>query len=135
MRILFVDDNEGLVELFKTLADFVGFEGIGMTSSPRAIEYLNLADNIDITIMDLALPTIDGLTAIKTIRMNENSQGMARSRILIYTGHDFDYNDPYDPTSISLKELGIPREDVHYKKEPLSDLLKNLGEAKNANIN
>ncbi len=66
-KILLVDDDEDLVEI---LVERMKMRGLAVTSARTATEAINLIEKepFDVMIIDLMLPGIDGLQAIKTIR-------------------------------------------------------------------
>jgi two-component system NtrC family response regulator/two-component system response regulator AtoC len=66
-KILLVDDDEDLVEI---LVERMKMRGLTVTSARTATEAINLIEKepFDVMIIDLMLPGIDGLQAIKTIR-------------------------------------------------------------------
>jgi DNA-binding response OmpR family regulator len=72
MKILFVDDDEDLTEMIGLVGENAGAETEVMTSGHDALRYLDNADPpVDVVILDLMMPTLDGLTIAEEIRHNE----------------------------------------------------------------
>ena len=82
-RILFVDDEEFLVELGKTMLGRLGYEVTAMTNSPEALK--SFSDNpsqFDLVIADQSMPGITGINLAK-----ELLQIRADIPVILCTGH------------------------------------------------
>ncbi|MCG6537692.1 MAG: response regulator, partial [Syntrophales bacterium LBB04] len=61
-RILFVDDEESIVEMAKSALENLGYEVIGVTNSTEALEtFQSQPDRIHLVITDLTMPHMTGL--------------------------------------------------------------------------
>ncbi len=73
-RVLFVDDEQMLVDLGKMMLEKIGYEALGVKSSKSAIEIIQKNPNgFDIVITDLTMPEIQGVQLaemIKAVRPN-----------------------------------------------------------------
>lgn len=69
-KILIVDDELHILELLKYNLETSGYEVIEAESGEEALEKLNAS--VDLVILDLMLPGIDGLEVLKRIRFNES---------------------------------------------------------------
>lgn len=86
--IVLVEDNLDNCEVTKILLEAAGFEVITFSTGEPALEYLNRAgDHIDAVILDLSLPTLDGLTIAEEIRLNEASFNRKTVPLAFYTAY------------------------------------------------
>ena len=82
-HILFVDDEEDLVEMAEKILSFLGYTVAGYTSSKEALEFFRThADSIDLVITDQTMPGMTGLEFSK--RLLEIKKGMP---IILCTGY------------------------------------------------
>ena len=75
--------NRRVVELI------LGAAGVALTSVENGAEAVEswAAGDFDLILMDMQMPTMDGLTAIRTIREQERRQGRARTPIYSLTAN------------------------------------------------
>lgn len=66
-KILVVDDEEKLRALIRRYADFEGHEVIEASDGMEAVEIFK-KEQLDIIIMDVMMPELDGFSAVKEIR-------------------------------------------------------------------
>ncbi|HEX2256309.1 MAG TPA: response regulator transcription factor, partial [Afifellaceae bacterium] len=84
-KILIVDDDEELVDaLTEQLALYEEFDILSAGSAAKAIHAAKVG-NLDLVIMDVGLPDMDGREAVKLLR----KQGV-KAPIIMLTGHDTD---------------------------------------------
>ena len=67
VKILICDDEAGLRAVIKKYAEFEGYETVEAENGLIAVESCK-NDNIDVIIMDIMMPVMDGFTAVKKIR-------------------------------------------------------------------
>lgn len=67
MKVLFVEDDAMNRRVVKDMLDVAGAEMTGAESAERGLELLD-RDGFDIILMDLRMPGMDGMTAIRHIR-------------------------------------------------------------------
>lgn len=79
---MIVDDYADAREMMKILISFYGYEVIEAADGSEAVEK-SLQCHPDLIFMDLALPGMDGATAVKTIR---KMNGFDKISILALTG-------------------------------------------------
>jgi len=85
-RILLAEDhpvNRRVVELILASA---GVELISVENGAEAVEQFDL-QHFDLILMDMQMPVMDGLTAIRTIRERERAHGLARTPIVALTAN------------------------------------------------
>ena len=71
MKILIVDDEEKIRHVIKEYAEFEGYEVVEAIDGMDAIEK-SKKNKIDIIIMDVMMPKLDGFSTIKEIRKSNN---------------------------------------------------------------
>lgn len=89
MRILVVDDVEQNVELLVSLLERDGHTVHGMTDAHRVADVLQ-AESVDLVLMDLHMPRIDGLQATRLIRQAEAQSGLGRVPVIALTASVLD---------------------------------------------
>lgn len=72
IRILTVDDEEHILELLKYNLEANGYEVIQAETGEQALDIL-ASDHVDMVLLDLMLPGIDGLETLRRIRSNNNT--------------------------------------------------------------
>ncbi len=73
MRILTVDDEEHILELLKYNLEGNGYEVIQAETGEGALEVLE-SEQVDMVLLDLMLPGIDGLETLRRIRGNQTTK-------------------------------------------------------------
>ena len=67
VRIMLVDDNEDVMDVFGQLLQFAGATVLTTTSPREALRLLEV-EEVDLLISDIGMPEMDGLTFIKAVR-------------------------------------------------------------------
>ncbi len=107
--ILIVDDESLIASSLKVFLEDEGLDVITAASGEEAIERLTEDKGVDVCVMDMRLPGIDGNTTILAIhKINPEI------RFIVHTG-SVDYIVPND-----LKGFGIM--DEHIFQKPLADM-------------
>jgi len=75
IRILTVDDEEHILELLKYNLEGNGYEVLQAETGEEALEMLG-KESVDMVLLDLMLPGIDGLETLRTMRSNPNLKRM-----------------------------------------------------------
>lgn len=73
-KILIVDDEQGIRENLKMYLEYNENDGFEVTCASDGLEAVKLCENqnFDLVIMDIMMPKMDGLTALKEIRKTQN---------------------------------------------------------------
>jgi CheY-like chemotaxis protein len=72
MRILIIEDNQVNLELATDLLEVAGYEVLSACSAEDGVE-LARAQQPDLVLMDLSLPGMDGLTATRLLRADNQT--------------------------------------------------------------
>jgi CheY-like chemotaxis protein len=73
MKVVFVEDDPDIGELINAVAKCCDCDVHIFTNGPDALQQLQI-EPADVAVLDLRLPTLDGLTIAEEIRRNENIQ-------------------------------------------------------------
>lgn len=71
-KVVLVDDNEEMFELYEHHFAQDALDWKVFRNGYDALDYLRESDDVDAVVLDLAMPTLDGLTVSQQIRFNEN---------------------------------------------------------------
>jgi two-component system, cell cycle response regulator DivK len=74
-RVLVVEDNEKNMKLFRDVLEASGYRTLAATTGGQAVE-LALQHTPDLVLMDIQLPDIDGVEALKRLRLSETTAGI-----------------------------------------------------------
>lgn len=114
--VLFVEDNEMNRRVVK---DMLGVAGVHVDEAPEAATGLRMIDegNYDLILMDLRMPGMDGLTAIRHIRARPDAK--ARLPVIVVTAD----------TSLTIREdcLAAGADDVVLKPVAMNLLFDAMG--------
>jgi CheY-like chemotaxis protein len=72
-RILVVDDNPTNLKLISDVLEYAGYDLVSAADAERA-QQLIATTAIDLILMDLALPGMDGLTLTRLLKDNESTR-------------------------------------------------------------
>lgn len=67
-KLLIVDDEPGIRQLIEKYARFAGYEVAEAANGMEAVEYCREHDDIDLIVMDIMMPELDGFSACREIR-------------------------------------------------------------------
>ena len=70
-KLLIVDDEEKIREVIKEYAEFQGYEALEASDGMEAVKVVKESD-VDLIIMDIMMPRLDGFSAVKEIRKFKN---------------------------------------------------------------
>lgn len=109
-NILLVDDEPGIRDLIKKYASFEGYTIIEAENGIDGIEKFG-RNNIDIIVMDVMMPELDGFSAVKEIRKQSNvpvimlsARGEEYDRILGFElGVDDYVSKPFSPKELLMR--------------------------------
>ncbi len=80
-KILVVDDNEDILEAMSILLTASGFEVVAAHHGGEALSRLHTEDQVDLIVLDLRMPTMDGWEFLR--RKRQQSSEIARIPVLI----------------------------------------------------
>lgn len=87
--ILIAEDYEDTRSLMKVILEGFGYKIIEASDGIEAVEMFKL-HNPDLTLMDLAMPQMDGLTATETIRSLDHGAATPIIAVSAYSEHFHD---------------------------------------------
>ena len=119
LRVLVVDDERGVANSLGAYLQDEGMEVICVGSAEEALELICKGGNVDVCIMDLRLPGMDGTAAIRILNRIQ-----PQMRYIIHTG-TVGYTVPED-----LHAMGIGEDHLFTKPlwdlAPLADTIRSL---------
>lgn len=68
MKVLIVDDEKGIREVIKEYSISEGYQVLEAENGLEALQILEQNSNIDVIVLDIMMPKMDGYTALKSIR-------------------------------------------------------------------
>lgn len=71
MRILIVDDERMIREVLREYVEFAGYQALEAEDGAEAVQ-LCRQEKIDLVLMDIMMPKVDGFSAVKEIRKTKN---------------------------------------------------------------
>lgn len=107
--ILVVDDEDLVLLNLGAFLEDEGFEVITAVSGEQALQKVRRQGAVDLAIVDIAMPVMDGNRLIQILHLEDDALGF-----LVYTG-----NREYAPPP-QLRMVGVSPDDVIYK--PLMDM-------------
>lgn len=116
MKILFVDDNKDLGEVFLSLAQMKKVDLVYLESPLEALDFLQ-ANKVDIVITDVNMPRMTGEEFVKELRLRRD-----RTPIIFSSGVDGLHTDRMTSTYGALKF--IPKTELPRIFDQITDLKK-----------
>ena len=83
-RVLVVEDNDMNMQLVEYLLEEGGYQIVKATSGEEALSITRNGEPLDLILMDIHLPGMDGLSVVRRMKSNERT---ARIPILALTAH------------------------------------------------
>ncbi|OGC43852.1 hypothetical protein A2400_00240 [candidate division WS6 bacterium RIFOXYB1_FULL_33_14] len=75
-KILIIEDEKSLLDSYAELVESAGHVAMKAADGYQGLDLLaNNLDQIDIVLLDLMMPGVDGLEVLKTIKNNEDKYG------------------------------------------------------------
>lgn len=86
LKVLFIDDDKDNSELFRLAGEAERIWTVTFTNPGEALKFL-VDNHVDVVVIDLIMPVLDGLTVAQQIRLNEENQpGRPRTELAFLTG-------------------------------------------------
>ncbi len=111
LKILLIDDDRFLLDMYSLKFKKSGLEVDTASSSQAALEKLKSGDKLDIVLLDIIMPGMDGLDLLKTIRV-EKLIPNAVVIMLTNQADDFEKAKAFDVDGYIIKATTIPSEVV-----------------------
>ncbi|PSL42569.1 DNA-binding response OmpR family regulator [Salsuginibacillus halophilus] len=121
-RLLIVDDEQQMIDLLKVIFKSSSYELYSAANGREAIDIINNVD-IDLVLLDIMMPEMNGLTMLKTLRESGETAGVIIVSALgetdqivqgLQAGADDYVTKPFEPGELSarteavLRRRGIP---------------------------
>jgi two-component system response regulator (stage 0 sporulation protein F) len=115
-RILVVDDEEEIAKLLEEFLNKKGYQVITALGGQKAIEAIKRQECIDLMILDLKMPAVNGVDVLQELRrLNKQIP------VIILSG-SLDLRNFID----DLKKLNYNEKNILYKPVDLFELLKTI---------
>lgn len=126
MRILIVDDEAEIRKILHILLENSGYEVLEAHDGLAAVATLKTDDKIDLCIMDVMMPRMNGLEALSEIRKFSSipvlfltARSLEEDKELAYSGGGDDYLvKPFSSKELLMKVEALIRRYTSYKSKP-----------------
>ncbi|MCM8831490.1 MAG: response regulator [Candidatus Omnitrophica bacterium] len=118
LKILVVDDEERIVDIIEKFLSLQGFSVIRAVGGEEALKILDIDTKIDLMILDMKMPKINGMDVIKKIKASDKN-----FPILILTG-----SIDAEKYLVELKQFGFDERNILHKPIDFSELLERIKE-------
>lgn len=134
MKILVVDDDKEIVQLLEIYVRNEGYEPVAAYNGKDALTKLNTTPDIELVILDLMMPEMDGMEVIKRIRkdssipilvLSAKTADMDKIQGLI-TGADDYVTKPFNPLEVMARVRSLLRRSEGQMTNDQPDIL-NVG--------
>ncbi|MEK9182218.1 MAG: response regulator [Patescibacteria group bacterium] len=128
-KVMIVDDDKFLVDMYSLKFSKYGFDIESATKGEEALEKLREGANPDILMLDVVMPSLDGIGLLKKIRQEKLADGAV---VVMLTNQgqksDIDEAEKLGVSGYIVKATTIPSEVV----EEIMVIYNNTGKNKNA---
>lgn len=126
MRILIVDDEFDIRKILKILLENSGYEVLSASDGLEALSILRTDNKIDLCIMDVMMPRMDGIEALSEIRKFSSipvlfltARSLDEDKAAAYsTGGDDYLVKPFSSSELLMKVDALIRRYTSYKSKP-----------------
>ena len=87
LRVLVTDDNATNRKVAELILAAIGADVVCAENGAEAVEAVKVS-RFDLILMDLQMPVMDGLTAIRHIRAHEIANGLRRTKVVVLSAND-----------------------------------------------
>lgn len=116
-KLLIVDDEAGIRQIISKYAQFEGYEVAEAANGMEAIAYFREHEDVDLIVMDIMMPELDGFSATREIRKSRDvpvlllsARGEEYDRIHGFEAGGDDYVvKPFSPRELMLRIDAILR--------------------------
>lgn len=120
MKLLIVDDDPDTNSLVEAVCKHEGIEVLSFTNGLDALKFLD-DHEVDVAVLDLEMPILDGLRLAKEIRKNEELRGKQPVKLVFATGHTIG-----DTIERVGDRVGVARRYMMHKPFDVSELMTEL---------
>lgn len=132
MKILVVDDDKDIVELLSIYIQNEGYEVEKAYNGKEALTKLNTNPNIDLMILDIMMPQVDGLEVVKEVRrdsqipilmLSAKTDDIDKIHGLIQGADDY-VTKPFNPLEVMARVKSLLRRSQHQVQNEEPDQLE-----------
>ena len=128
MKILVTDDERDIRQVLKLLLENSGYEVIEASNGAQAVDVIMADNSIDLCIMDVMMPVLDGVEAAARIRRNSSvpilfltAKSLDSDKEIAYGSGGDDYIvKPYSARELLRKVEALTRRYTSYSAKDLS---------------
>lgn len=88
-HVLIAEDNATNVEVLSSMLELLGYTFVVAKSGEHALTVLRENPDVQLILMDVQMPMMDGFAATEAIRREEAAEGRARTPIIAVSAHAF----------------------------------------------
>jgi CheY-like chemotaxis protein len=120
-KILIVDDDRQLNQLLQTALSLAGYEVLSAYEGESGLNLLNSHPDVDLLLLDIMMPKMDGLTVLEKI--GDERKGQQRVIVMTSLSQEVvaDKLNDYQILGVLDKTQLLPKEIVEKVKEWLKD--------------
>lgn len=132
MKILVVDDDKDIVELLSIYIQNEGYEVEKAYNGKEALTKLNTTPGIDLMILDIMMPQVDGLEVVKEVRrdsqipilmLSAKTDDIDKIHGLIQGADDY-VTKPFNPLEVMARVKSLLRRSQHQVQNEEPDQLE-----------
>lgn len=87
LRVLVADDNDVNRAVMKAFLDRLGHDAVYVEDGRAAVEAYMSQAPFDLVLMDITMPEMDGVEALREIRRHERDRGAAPTPVIAFSAH------------------------------------------------
>ena len=132
MRILIVDDDKDIVELLSIYVKNEGYEVEKAYNGKEAITKINTNPDIDLMILDVMMPQMDGMAVVRAVRkdsqipilmLSAKTDDLDKIQVLVQGADDY-VTKPFNPLEVMARVKSLLRRAQHDVKNEEPDQIE-----------
>lgn len=132
MKILIVDDDKDIVELLSIYVKNEGYDVEKAYNGKEAITKINTNPDIDLMILDVMMPQLDGMTVVRAVRkdsqipilmLSAKTDDLDKIQCLVQGADDY-VTKPFNPLEVMARVKSLLRRSQHEVKNNEPDQIE-----------